>query len=1208
MVRRIVHRKGIFVVALVFIMMLSIIFMASVVNSAWYDSNWAYRQQINVTANVNTPVDYQVLLVLNDSVLGSNFNWGNNCDDLRFVGVSSSNQLGYWIENCDVVGKEIYVWVKLDSAISSGNNYGIEIYYGNNFAVSNSSASNTFLQNQIFLVNGRCTDNTYCQGMDNHVETDYIRSVIGSGTFTVDGSGYVTSINQNANAWGTQDYYYSRYRFLFIPSSSGNYDFGSNSDDGSEVTIFPYDSYGDGFATGHRFGAHDIVAFWYGLHGTGTCGTSGTGYTRTLNSGEGYWIDYIMNEWGGGALAQMCMRNGGSYNVVSTANYPNELYARSYVSSEPTVSDFGLEETYTTIDLVVENPNPLSVLYTLQDKIFDFNITLNCIGPVGESCGLISSYARENSSGSFVDIADFDSNPLWTISVQPQTCILDSGDSCLVNFKINATGNVGNYYYINLFSSSNITNIDDAVSDVGRIRIIDTNIVSFNQTSFVFENFVKNSGDISKNLKIISNIGQNDNIVVSCMSGDCSKITENWVDGIDLSEGSSNNIEFICNDDNSGNYSAVFRVTSDGNPYFSETEIFCNVEPIYGPMLVDLITPTPFGNISVRQNSTFYINSTVNCVGLCGEISAYAIFSRSGWFDPSWNFKRSFNVTTTTNTLTGYQVLINFDSSDLGSNFNWANNCGDLRFVHDGNLINYWIEECDTISEEFFVWIKADEPILTTDPYEVEMYYGNNAALSLSNVSNTFRNDEIFQIVGRCPSTNANCNMENHAETNNIRSAIGTGVFTVDGSGYINEINMANNPYGTNDYFYMRFRWLFVPDVNGTYRFGSRSDDSSEITIFPYDGYGGGIRTGTPYGAHNVITNMYNTWHNNLACGDTTRVTINPMNLVGGEGYWMDYTMQEGSGGEDAIACSSINSGTVSDYNLFSTANFPGQIFARNYVTPEPALSVVGSEESLVISTINPDVPFFTYNIQPQTCVPVEDGSCSFSWLVNATGLIGSSYNVSVVYTSNLSSILSNTTLSSEVIIIDSIIPVVSLISPTNNSKEIYNNDVEFIWNIFDDDLSLNCSLYLDGLLVQDMLCNSSINSSINLSVLNGYHNWRVSVVDSDLNLVSSDTFYFYVILNNSRKIEKSIKFENSGIYRININILDLVNGNFFGNLIEWIFKTLNSGSRSPVENFVEIVSEGEYIGWENSSSINHSIAGIGDNYDISHSYIIGLD
>jgi len=104
--------------------------------------DWQYRCPITITNNSDEALsDYQVLVELTPS----NFHY-EHCredgGDIRFLDVSESTSLPYWIEEWNYNGIS-KIWVKVDS-IPKGSNVCMYLYYGNSHAESQSNGSATF--------------------------------------------------------------------------------------------------------------------------------------------------------------------------------------------------------------------------------------------------------------------------------------------------------------------------------------------------------------------------------------------------------------------------------------------------------------------------------------------------------------------------------------------------------------------------------------------------------------------------------------------------------------------------------------------------------------------------------------------------------------------------------------------------------------------------------------------------------------------------------------------------------------------------------------------------------------------------------------------------------------------------------------------------------------------------------------------------------
>jgi len=291
-----------------------------------------YRKPITInnTANPNTLTAWPVLVRMSTNDLISAGKMRSDCGDIRF-GDSEGNGYSYWIESgCN--SADTRIWVNI-SSIPGGGTKQIYVFYGNPKATTVSNPREVFYVNSIYLETRDCSDSALCGYTDSHSEFDSLRIA----NRALHGSGYRNAINDPWDPFNTNsDYYWSRYRFLFIANETTTYCFGTNSDDASEVTIYPCDGYGGE----HSCGEHDVVAYWYGGHGSGTCGSSGTRGCRNLQAGQGVWIDYAQSEWGGGQLSQMCINTttGFPWSIVNEANFPYRLYARKYTSPEPTVT------------------------------------------------------------------------------------------------------------------------------------------------------------------------------------------------------------------------------------------------------------------------------------------------------------------------------------------------------------------------------------------------------------------------------------------------------------------------------------------------------------------------------------------------------------------------------------------------------------------------------------------------------------------------------------------------------------------------------------------------------------------------------------------------------------------------------------------------------------------------------------------------------
>jgi len=186
-------------------------------------------------------------------------------------------------------------------------------------------------------MSGSCSSSdANCQHIDNHNEANVVRTYSPNlCTKYVDRVDWGFVCDNSAFNTNTRDYFYSRFRFLFVADVSGTYTFGIDSDDASEAMYSPSDRYGTyGSESSSGYPGETVIVSWYGAHGVANSLTSYTG-TFNLNAGQGIWIDVIHDDGSGNNGIRLGIRKpGGSMSIVNTANFPNQIFARKYTSPE----------------------------------------------------------------------------------------------------------------------------------------------------------------------------------------------------------------------------------------------------------------------------------------------------------------------------------------------------------------------------------------------------------------------------------------------------------------------------------------------------------------------------------------------------------------------------------------------------------------------------------------------------------------------------------------------------------------------------------------------------------------------------------------------------------------------------------------------------------------------------------------------------------
>jgi len=124
---------------------------------SWYNSNWPYRRKITISGQTGAGTDYQVKLLVGESVdaTGENFDLGGHSEkfpsgsnysgDLRFTLDDHETLLDFWVEEVSgtAPNRLATVWVEVSDSLES--NLDVYIYYGNSEAKNSSNGDNTFL-------------------------------------------------------------------------------------------------------------------------------------------------------------------------------------------------------------------------------------------------------------------------------------------------------------------------------------------------------------------------------------------------------------------------------------------------------------------------------------------------------------------------------------------------------------------------------------------------------------------------------------------------------------------------------------------------------------------------------------------------------------------------------------------------------------------------------------------------------------------------------------------------------------------------------------------------------------------------------------------------------------------------------------------------------------------------------------------------------
>ncbi len=523
-----------------------------------------------------------------------------------------------------------------------------------------------------------------------------------------------------------------------------------------------------------------------------------------------------------------------------------------------------------------------------------------------------------------------------------------------------------------------------------------------------------------------------------------------------------------------GLYEAVYHVNSTNDTNGNNITVTCDVSIVYGWLNVSLLTPLPSQITNVNQNQTFWVNATIDCIGgYCSMINGTARYNvSSSEYGTGTGKDGPLTITGDNTILNNYTYLtldytggINLSVSDA-SEFNEGDEiliiqmqnysggiAGAYEFatIDSVDKINNNITLISALSNDFYTGtfnqvnatvtqivrvphyttIDLDSGFITAPAWNG--YYGGVVVFkSMSGVNfngGTINVNEKGFRGGDCNGCGNNAwgdQGEGHLGLGLDCGVVdcGTGAGAIGllangqggGGGYgpsgVNGEPGAGGGYGTIG-------------GNGTSTYNSTGGSDIGIAnlslLFFGGGAGGGGDNdgGTPYPEYSDGGGMVIIFADSIsnaavyAKGETgtgpggaggvsgggaggtiwlstTNLSISEVNASGGAGG-VDSDDIGGDGGDGRIRLDFDELSGISD----PESGYNGTLGGMR-----------------IISTIMGNTPFWTTNNQPQTCgiLNATNNFCQLNWSVNATGNIGSLWNISVWFMSNETSIMFNDT------------------------------------------------------------------------------------------------------------------------------------------------------------------------------------------------------
>jgi hypothetical protein len=204
------------------------------------------------------------------------------------------------------------------------------------------------------------------------------------------------------------------------------------------------------------------------------------------------------------------------------------------------VQSFVVDQSYGYLNTTLINPTSSNSQPVNQTFVLTAN--MSCIGDVDAICGIVNATVKYNATSSEINTTIVGNNvfttPFYILEANPKTCgaLNATMPACTLNWTINATGNIGSSYQLNVNSTSNATQVASTNSSATTISIISAGTLSITLSDAlanVLFGTQLNPG--SQNNSALNNTDNIYNITCSNPSGICNisiKGNDNLVSGI----------------------------------------------------------------------------------------------------------------------------------------------------------------------------------------------------------------------------------------------------------------------------------------------------------------------------------------------------------------------------------------------------------------------------------------------------------------------------------------------------------------------------------------------------------------------------------------------------------------------------------------------------------------------------------------------------
>jgi hypothetical protein len=307
---------------------------------SWFDSDWPYRKSITILENSGDDLtDFQVNLTINTTELIEDGKLNANCSDIRF-GDSNGNEIFYWIENESLCNDSATkVWVKTNLTASQNNT--IYLYYGNTDGINQSNGTNVFEFFDDF--NSGSIDLSKWTTGGGTISIVSGRAKIVPATADPDVNAYIRSVDD-----------------VIQPNITIHYKIEQEADEQQYLGLSRETDPWNGTYWEMYYSNYDNNLVYYRSDATGYPGTSVGAVRYATNTIVNLTIqDTVMNysDGQGGtddrsinsniALPNNLVFFARSVDIIGAA-YIDDVYINKYISSQPSVTSIGVEDSITT--------------------------------------------------------------------------------------------------------------------------------------------------------------------------------------------------------------------------------------------------------------------------------------------------------------------------------------------------------------------------------------------------------------------------------------------------------------------------------------------------------------------------------------------------------------------------------------------------------------------------------------------------------------------------------------------------------------------------------------------------------------------------------------------------------------------------------------------------------------------------------------------